>query len=161
MKPITLCFFLPFLVIHVGCTFVGFCGQNELWYSASNRKQERAAMRLQKESSRLFGLPIKKDIITPDGTIFSFVLVPAGICKMGNWEADEGSSNKLEGQEKEEYDLLKSSFLTRPSFAEMERPFYMQKTEVTQQQWYSVMGEWPSHFSGVDLPVETVSFRDV
>jgi hypothetical protein len=41
--------------------------------------------------------------------------------------------------------------------------FYMQTTEVTQAQWYSVMGSNPSKFSncGGDCPVESVSWEDV
>ncbi|MCP4693568.1 MAG: formylglycine-generating enzyme family protein [Desulfobacterales bacterium] len=41
--------------------------------------------------------------------------------------------------------------------------FYMQKTEITQDQWTAVMGENPSGFAncGGDCPVETVSWNDV
>jgi formylglycine-generating enzyme required for sulfatase activity len=39
--------------------------------------------------------------------------------------------------------------------------FWMAKTETTQGQWESVMGDNPSHFKGMDLPVETVSWDDV
>lgn len=38
--------------------------------------------------------------------------------------------------------------------------FYMGKYEVTQKQWKAVMGNNPSHFTGDDLPVETVSWDD-
>lgn len=39
--------------------------------------------------------------------------------------------------------------------------FYLAKTEVTQQQWLSIMAENPSHFQdGGTLPVETVSWED-
>jgi formylglycine-generating enzyme required for sulfatase activity len=40
--------------------------------------------------------------------------------------------------------------------------FYMQTTEVTQDQWYAVMGSNPSGFSncGGDCPVEAVSWND-
>ncbi|MDA3790869.1 MAG: formylglycine-generating enzyme family protein [Desulfobacula sp.] len=43
------------------------------------------------------------------------------------------------------------------------KSFYMQTTEVTQAQWYSVMGSNPSRFSncGGDCPVEEVSWDDV
>ena len=36
----------------------------------------------------------------------------------------------------------------------------MGKTEVTQAQWQAVMGSNPSHFKGINLPVESVSWYD-
>ncbi len=40
--------------------------------------------------------------------------------------------------------------------------YYLQRSEVTQRQWRSVMGANPSHFSGCDdCPVEQVSWHDV
>jgi formylglycine-generating enzyme len=41
------------------------------------------------------------------------------------------------------------------------RGFWMAKTETTQGQWESVVGENPSEFKSEDLPVETVSWEDV
>ena len=38
--------------------------------------------------------------------------------------------------------------------------FYMGKYPITQAQWFAVMKSNPSHFSGDDLPVESVSWRD-
>lgn len=38
--------------------------------------------------------------------------------------------------------------------------FYIAQTEVTQDLWYAVMGDYPSYFSGGQLPVETVSWDD-
>ena len=40
------------------------------------------------------------------------------------------------------------------------RGFWMLETQVTQAMWESVMGSNPSHFRGVRLPVETVSWDD-
>ncbi len=39
--------------------------------------------------------------------------------------------------------------------------FAMGKYEVTQAQWFEVTGERPSEFIGDDLPVETVSWKDI
>lgn len=39
--------------------------------------------------------------------------------------------------------------------------YWLQTTEVTQAQWALVMGNNPSHFKGIDLPVESVSWQDV
>lgn len=40
------------------------------------------------------------------------------------------------------------------------RAFWLGKTEVTQSQWVSLMGENPSRFVGEELPVEQVSWND-
>ncbi|MDG1892044.1 MAG: formylglycine-generating enzyme family protein [Verrucomicrobiota bacterium] len=39
-------------------------------------------------------------------------------------------------------------------------PFWLGKTEVTQVQWQTVMGNNPGHFKGDDRPVERVSWND-
>ena len=41
------------------------------------------------------------------------------------------------------------------------KPFYMASSEVTQEEWSTVMGENPSFFKGSHLPVEQVSWNDV
>src|SRR5687768_4818452 len=38
--------------------------------------------------------------------------------------------------------------------------FYIGAYEVTQKEWIAVMGTNPSHFTGANLPVETVSWYD-
>ncbi len=45
----------------------------------------------------------------------------------------------------------------------VDKPFYIQMTEVTQQQWKEVMNHNPSYFSGCgdNCPVESVSWLDV
>jgi formylglycine-generating enzyme required for sulfatase activity len=40
------------------------------------------------------------------------------------------------------------------------KPFWLGKTEVTQEQWKAVMGNTPSDFKGNGLPVEQVSWHD-
>ena len=39
--------------------------------------------------------------------------------------------------------------------------FWLGRTEVTQGQWYAVMGNNPSYFKGDSLPVENVSWNDI
>ena len=41
------------------------------------------------------------------------------------------------------------------------KPFYMGLFEITQKQWYQVMGSNPSYFSGNANPVEKVSYNDI
>jgi formylglycine-generating enzyme required for sulfatase activity len=49
---------------------------------------------------------------------------------------------------------------TTPHQVTLTQGFYMLETEVTQEQWESIMGENPSHFKGAKLPVESVSWSD-
>ncbi len=79
--------------------------------------------------------------LTLDGT--QFELIPAGSFEMGSETGQPDESP------------VHSVTITRP--------FYVQKTEVTQAQWQAVMGENPSHFSscGGMCPVDSVSWDDV
>ena len=72
-----------------------------------------------------------------------FALIPAGAFQMGS---DDGFEN-----ERPVHDV------------NLTRAFYIQKTEVTQHQWETVMGSNPSTFEkcGPTCPVETVSWNDV
>ncbi|MDR3181301.1 MAG: SUMF1/EgtB/PvdO family nonheme iron enzyme, partial [Planctomycetaceae bacterium] len=42
----------------------------------------------------------------------------------------------------------------------LSKGFWLLETEVTQEQWESIMGENPSYFKGAKLPVEQVSWND-
>ncbi len=76
----------------------------------------------------------------------TFGLLPAGTFTMGS-PSDEPGRNSTEGPQHE---------------VTLTQPFYMQITEVTQDQWEAVMGSNPSHFSGCpSCPVENVSWHDV
>lgn len=74
-----------------------------------------------------------------------FILIPAGEFDMGSppYERDrvpmEGPVHRVK----------------------IPRAFYMGKYEVTQKQWYDIMGNNPSRFKGDDLPVEMVSWYDI
>lgn len=72
-----------------------------------------------------------------------FVLIPPGSFDMGS----------PQGQDDEQP-------VRRVSIS---RPFYLQRTEVTQAQWFSVMGFNPSRFQpcGPTCPVENVSWEDI
>jgi formylglycine-generating enzyme required for sulfatase activity len=47
----------------------------------------------------------------------------------------------------------------RPQHRVTMQSFYMGKYEVTQDQWYAVMGANPSRFKGDNLPVENISWK--
>jgi formylglycine-generating enzyme required for sulfatase activity len=78
-----------------------------------------------------------------NSTGMEFVYIPAGEFMMGsnNGNDDEKPVHKVK----------------------ITKGFYLQKTEVTQGQWKSVMGNNPSYFEdcGDDCPVENVSLNDV
>lgn len=76
------------------------------------------------------------DIVIPE---FQMVKIPGGEFMMGgNVNDDEQPLRKV----------------TIPSF-------YISKYEVTQEEWYAVMGNNPSTFKGSKLPVENVSWDDI
>lgn len=72
-----------------------------------------------------------------------FILIPAGSFTMGN---DDGNDDE------------------KPAHTvNITKPFFLQKTEVTQHQWASVMGANPSYFVGCGpvCPVESISWNQV
>ncbi len=75
-----------------------------------------------------------------------FVLIPAGTFTMGS---PKGESGRFPDE--------------TPHRVTISRAFYMQATEVTQDQWKRVMGNNPSYFRncGDDCPVEQVSWNEV
>jgi hypothetical protein len=74
------------------------------------------------------------------GVSIEFVPVPAGSFPMGSANGDR--------------DEKPVHWVT------ISRPFHLGKYEVTQAQWQAVMGNNPSHFTGANLPVESVSWED-
>ena len=74
-----------------------------------------------------------------------FVLIPAGSFSMGSPPQEVGR----EGGEEPCHQVT------------ITRPFYLQTTEVTKEQWREVMGEDPSYFKGCsgNCPVENLSWQ--
>ena len=77
------------------------------------------------------------------GVEFVFRYCPAGSFTMGSPQT-ESSRQKDETQHQ----------------VTLTKGFWIMETEVTQKQWQAVMGNNPSNFKGVDLPVENVSWKD-
>jgi formylglycine-generating enzyme required for sulfatase activity len=69
--------------------------------------------------------------------------IPAGTFRMGDL-----TGRASDGWERPIHDVT------------ITRPFLMCCTEVTQAQWHTVMGTYPSHWIGDNLPVEQVSWYD-
>jgi sulfatase modifying factor 1 len=101
---------------------------------------------------RRFDVNANEDIRTPIATTAEpwtgmlFVELPPGRFTMGS-ATTEASRNDDE--------LLHD--------VEITLPFFLGQTEVTQQQWRTVMGDAPSHFTGCGprCPVENVSYADI
>ena len=74
------------------------------------------------------------------------VVIPAGMFLMGS-KADPFASPQPIADEQPQHQVTI-------------QPFAMGKYEVTQEQWYAVMGTLPSKFKGRTLPVEQVSWDD-
>jgi formylglycine-generating enzyme required for sulfatase activity len=78
------------------------------------------------------------------GTTMEFVLIPAGSFYMGS-PPEEKDRSSGEGPVRR---------------VQITKPLYIGKYEVTQAQYKAVVGSNPSHFSGADLPVESVSWQE-
>jgi formylglycine-generating enzyme required for sulfatase activity len=74
------------------------------------------------------------------------VEIPAGTFLMGS-KADPFAASQPSADEQPQHSVSIKSFA-------------MGKYEVTQEQWFSVMGTMPSNFKGRNLPVENVSWDD-
>jgi formylglycine-generating enzyme required for sulfatase activity len=98
--------------------------------------------------------PLQTASIAPQpGTVFKdcddcpeMVTIPAGNFLMGS-KGDPFSSDPPNASE-------------QPQHSVSIRSFALGKFEVTQEQWYAVMGTMPSKFKGRTLPVEQVSWED-
>ena len=80
---------------------------------------------------------------TAGGVSFTMVAVEGGTFQMGAPDTDEDAAD-----------------IEKPQHAVTLSDFYIGETEVTQVLWKTVTGNNPSHFTGDNLPVETVSWDD-
>jgi len=100
----------------------------------ANAKAEIAAVQAGKTAGET------TTITLPGGVTMEMVWCPPGTFTMGSDDGDDSA---------------------RPVHqVTLTKGFWMGKTEVTQAQWKSVMGNNPSYFKGDDLPVESVSWND-
>jgi len=118
---------------------------------------EKEAKRRQTETAKALGVPVEQDIDLGNGVRMTMVLIPAGEFLMGSPPTTSPEQlQKLYGGEAEWYQReLPQHRVT------ITRPFWLGKTEVTQEQWQAVMGSNPSEFAGKPQnPVEQVSWDD-
>ena len=112
--------------------------QDDHWIPSGCRIHDEA--RARKAEEHLHHAGETKSITLPGGATMKMVWCPPGDFGMGN--------NNRDSDEKPVHRVTLS------------RGFWMAKTEVTQKQWRSVMGNNPSNHKGDNLPVEKVSWHD-
>jgi len=105
---------------------------------------EAEAKRRQQETARALGLPVEQAIDLGGGIQLAMVLIPAGEFVIGS-PSDEAERSDDEDQKQ----------------VTIERPFWMAKHQVMQEQWEAVTGSNPSRFKSRQNPVENVSWNDV
>ena len=115
------------------------------WASAQSgcdsAKERMAALG---ELWRLGEAATSESVALADGVKIDFVRVPAGKFFMGSPESEAGRKERE----------------TRVPVT-ISKPFLMSRTEVTQEQYFAVIGANPSAFKGEsNLPVETVTWAD-
>lgn len=111
-------------------------------HAAKTRMAKQRSLQVQNKSTQATG-PKHGDRYR-NALGMKFIFVGPGNFMMGSPKNEPGrSSNEIQH-------LVKLS-----------KGFWLQTTEVTQTQWVMVMGNNPSHFKGIDLPVESVSWKDI
>ena len=118
---------------------------------------EKESKRRQEETAKALGVPVERDIDLGNGVKMTMVLIPAGEFLMGSPPTTSPEQ-------------LQKRYVGRPEWYEREfpqhrvmltKPFWLGKTEVTQEQWQAVMGSNPSKSAGrPQNPVEQVSWDD-
>ena len=112
------------------------------------------AKRRQLATARALGVKVEQDIVLGKGIKLTLVLIPAGEFLMGSPEKPTiDELIKAYGGKVEEYEREQPQHRVR-----INRPFWLGKYEVTQEQWQAAMGTNPSKFKGPENPVEMVSW---
>ena len=101
------------------------------------------ARRRQETTAQALGLKIEQDFDLGNGAKMRMVLIPAGEFMMGSPPSEEGRYH--------DEDL---------HHVVIDKPFYIGKYEVTQEQWEAVMGDNPSETKKPRNPVDNVSWDD-
>ncbi|MBM4040202.1 MAG: hypothetical protein FJ290_16980 [Planctomycetes bacterium] len=101
------------------------------------------AKRRQEATASALSAKVEEAVDLGGGVKLELVLVPAGKFVIGSppSEQDRGSDE-----------------VQKP--VTIEKPFWMGKYEVTQEQWQAIMGSKPARFSGMRNPVETASWDE-
>ena len=111
--------------------------------------QAVAALGLGKQAGETKTIPL------PKGMAMELVWCPPGIFTMGSPNNEEGRFDDGEW-----FPAGKGHPREKQHQVKLTSGFWLAKTEVTQAQWQSVMGNNPSEFKGENLPVESVTWDD-
>ncbi len=102
---------------------------------AARRRQEQTAMAL--------GVNLEEEVELGGGVKLDLVLIPAGRFDIGSPAGEQGRRDN---------EVQKT--------VTIEKPFWLGKYEVTQEQWQAMMGNNPAWFKGTKNPAESVSWDD-
>ena len=98
--------------------------------------------------------PVSVEVIDlGKGVKLEMVLIPAGKFKMGSKKNPVDPFSNIEVKQPAKNELPQHDVT-------LTKPYYMGKHEVTQEQWFEIMGENPSENKGRKLPVTDVSWED-
>jgi len=111
----------------------------------AKEEQKKVAKSLQKEVEE------KEDL--GNGIQLEMVLIPAGKFLMGSKKNPVDPFSNIEVEQPPENE-------TPQHEVTLTKSYYMGKFEVTQEQWFEIMGGNPSDNKGRKLPVESVSWND-
>ena len=124
--------------------------QQEKTVQIAENQESMLDFTLAKETPKALPQPVPdasstgNQTFTVNGVSFTMIAVKGGTFTMGA-TAEQGSD--AESDEKPTHQVTLSDY-------------YIGETEVTQELWKAVMGSNPSNFSGMNLPVEMVSWYD-
>ena len=91
----------------------------------------------------LLNMPSATETYIVNGVAFKMIYVRAGSYEMGATDEQTGATQ-------DEY----------PPHLVQLTPYYIGETEVSQELWYAVMGDNPSHSKGYNLPVEQITWDE-
>jgi formylglycine-generating enzyme required for sulfatase activity len=140
-----LCVYLPGVI--VGVAIAGLAGNAAPAEEIPGWPFDaKAAARDQAAAAQQLGVPVERELVLGDGVKLQLILVPSGRFRMGSPMTEVGrESGKCAPENQHEVILT--------------RPFYIGKTEVSQEQFQALMGVNPCKKQGAKLPVETVTWE--
>lgn len=108
------------------------------------------------------GLSVEKEVELPGGEKLTMVLIPPGEFLMGSTKEELEKALEEARKREDQHSVRRIPQESPQHRVRITKPFYLGRTEVTQAQWQSVMGDQPSRYkNGLSCPVEKVSWNDI